>query len=218
LKIHTTHKSDFRPHHFTVPANVRIILASQSPRRRQLLEQLGLSFEVMVLKDLPEAYPPEMPVTEIPEFLASQKADAYAELLSQGNTIVITADTIVALNKQVLGKPANRQEAIDMLQLLSGKIHKVITGVAISSKDNQITFAAHTNVWFKQLSTEEIEYYVDHYQPYDKAGAYGIQEWIGMIGIEKVEGSYYNVVGLPVQKLYTELMSFIDNNIPDSST
>lgn len=214
MKIQPTHSTATDPHHLTVPNGIRIILASQSPRRRQLLEQLGLPFEVLVLKDLTEEYPPEMPVADIPVFLASQKADAYTHELTN-NTIVITADTIVALENQVLGKPGNRQQAIDMLLLLSGKSHKVITGVAIRNKRNQVTFSVHTNVWFKSLSVQEIEYYVDHFQPYDKAGAYGIQEWIGMIGVEKVEGSYYNVVGLPVQKLYSELMNFIDNEIID---
>lgn len=188
--------------------NHKIILASQSPRRNELLSQLQLAFEVVLKEEVDEVFPDDMEALKVPVYLAQQKAVPYHEDLKKEPTIVITADTIVLCDEQILGKPADRKEAVKMLQMLSGKEHEVITGVALTSADKQKTFTVSTKVFFKQLSIQEIDFYIDNYQPFDKAGAYGIQEWIGMIGIERIEGSYFNVVGLPVQKLYTELNEF----------
>ena len=186
----------------------KVILASNSPRRKELLKNINIPFEVKV-KDTPdETYPNNLTKTEIPEFLAIKKASFYNDETEQPGTILITADTIVYCKNRVLGKPENYEEAYDMLKLLSGKEHEVITGVAITSKEKQIVFNSVTRVFFKELTNNEIDYYIRTFKPYDKAGAYGIQEWIGMIGIEKIDGSYYNVVGLPVQKLYSELMRY----------
>ncbi|MFT3739717.1 MAG: Maf-like protein [Breznakibacter sp.] len=186
----------------------RIILASQSPRRQQLLAELGLHFDVLVKPGIDESFPPHLPVEEIPVYLARHKAMAYHDELAAPKTVVITADTIVAVDHHILGKPANRAEAAEMMQLMSNRSHLVVTGVAVTSASKQVSFHATTQVWFKQLASAEIDYYIDHYRPYDKAGGYGIQEWIGLVGIEKVEGSYFNVVGLPVQRLYEELRRF----------
>ncbi|TAJ15785.1 septum formation protein Maf [Marinilabiliaceae bacterium JC017] len=185
-----------------------IVLASQSPRRQQLLNDLGIEFEVLVKPEIEESFPDSLPMTEIPIYLAKHKATAYQEELTHDNILVITADTIVCCDNKVLGKPADYNQAIEMLQNLSGKAHEVITGVAITTQQKQHTFYASTKVFFKDLTPQEIEYYVTNYKPYDKAGAYGIQEWIGLTAIEKIEGSYFNVMGLPVQKLYTELLNF----------
>ena len=186
----------------------KVILASNSPRRKELLKNINIPFEVKV-KDTPdETYPNNLTKTEIPEFLAIKKASFYNDETEQPGTILITADTIVYCKNRVLGKPENYEEAYDMLKLLSGKEHEVITGVAITSKEKQIVFNSVTRVFFKELTNNEIDYYIQTFKPYDKAGAYGIQEWIGMVGIEKIDGSYYNVVGLPVQKLYSELMRY----------
>ncbi len=186
----------------------KIILASNSPRRKELLENLNIPFEVKV-KDTPdETYPDTLSKIEIPEYLAIKKASFYRDETEQPDTILITADTIVHCDNRVLGKPEDYNEAFEMLKLLSGKAHEVITGVAITSKEKQTVFNSVTKVFFKELTNDEIDYYINAFQPYDKAGAYGIQEWIGMVGIEKIEGSYYNVVGLPVQKLYSELMKY----------
>jgi septum formation protein len=179
-----------------------ILLASNSPRRKELLAGLGLKFEVRV-KEVHEDFPEHLQREQVAEYLASHKADAYTEDLQ--NEVLITADTIVCLGERILNKPANDSEAFDMLRALSGTHHEVITGVCILTKNSKTVFHDVTKVYFKELSTEEILYYIDHYEPFDKAGAYGIQEWIGKIGIEKIEGSYFNVVGLPVQKLYTYL-------------
>jgi len=186
----------------------KVILASNSPRRKELLKNINIPFEIKV-KDTPdETYPNNLTKTEIPEFLAIKKASFYNDETEQPGTILITADTIVYCKNRVLGKPENYEEAYDMLKLLSGKEHEVITGVAITSKEKQIVFNSVTRVFFKELTNNEINYYIRTFKPYDKAGAYGIQEWIGMVGIEKIDGSYYNVVGLPVQKLYSELMRY----------
>lgn len=179
-----------------------ILLASNSPRRKELLSGLGLQFEVRV-KDVHEDFPANLLREQVAEFLASHKADAYVDELQ--NEILITADTIVCLGERILNKPADASEAFAMLRALSGTHHEVITGVCILTKNSKTIFHDVTKVYFKKLSDEEINYYIEHYQPFDKAGAYGIQEWIGKIGIEKIEGSYFNVVGLPVQKLYTYL-------------
>jgi septum formation protein len=186
----------------------KIILASNSPRRKELLENINIPFEVKVKDIFDETYPDTLTKIEIPEFLAIKKASFYQEEINQPNTLLITADTIVFCDNRILGKPENYNEASNMLKLLSGKVHEVITGVAITTKDKQVVFNSITKVFFKELNDDEIDYYIQTFQPYDKAGAYGIQEWIGMIGIEKIEGSYYNVVGLPIQKLYSELLKY----------
>ncbi len=183
---------------------MRLILSSNSPRRRQLLAGLGLPFEVRVLPDIDESYPDDLAVDDIPVFIAREKAQAYLPLI-QPDELVITADTVVVLDNRILGKPADAQEAAEMLRDLSGRTHRVITGVCITGKDVQRAFAVVSNVTFKQLEEKEITYYVEHYKPFDKAGAYGIQEWIGYIGVTGLEGSYFNVMGLPVQRIYEEL-------------
>lgn len=183
-----------------------IILASKSPRRQQLLKDLGLEFSVEVT-DADETYPPGLSMEEIPVFLAELKAKAFSRELVE-NELLITADTIVWLNGEVLGKPADKDEAIQMLRKLSNNEHQVVTGVCLKSNSRQCSFFAVSNVAFKELTDDEINYYIDRYKPYDKAGAYGIQEWIGYIGITHIEGSFFNVMGLPIQKLYTELLKF----------
>lgn len=185
----------------------RIILASGSPRRQELLKGLGLAFEVTV-PDVKESYPASLRHHEIAVYLSQLKAGAFKEELMCGNCLVITADTIVWLDNRVLAKPKDRWEALNMLRQLSGKAHDVITGVTLRSQSSSSSFFSDTRVYFRHLTDTEIEHYVDVYQPYDKAGAYGIQEWIGYIGIERIEGCYFNVVGLPVQKLYAELLKF----------
>ena len=184
----------------------QIILASKSPRRQQLLSDLGVEFKV-ISYDVEEVYPSDISVDEIPEYLAKLKAEPFRNEIND-STLVITSDTVVCIGDQVLGKPANRNEAVEMLQLLSGKVHQVSTGVCLYSKTKELSFSVSTNVWFKNLSNEEIEFYIENYRPYDKAGAYGIQEWIGFIAIEKIEGSYFNVMGLPVHQLYEALKNF----------
>ena len=183
---------------------MRLILSSNSPRRRQLLAGLGLPFEVRVLPDIDESYPDDLAVYDIPVFIAREKAQAYLPLI-QPDELVITADTVVVLDNRILGKPVDAQEAAEMLRDLSGRTHRVITGVCITGKNVQRAFAVVSNVTFKQLEEKEITYYVEHYKPFDKAGAYGIQEWIGYIGVTGLHGSYFNVMGLPVQRIYEEL-------------
>ena len=185
----------------------QIILASKSPRRSQLLKELGLGFTIES-KSTEEIYPEGLGNLQIATYLSELKAVPFKEKIKNTNKLVITADTIVCVGKNVLGKPNDRAEAIAMLEKLSGKSHQVISGVTIMDANKSRSFAVSTEVFFKTLATTEIEFYVDHFKPFDKAGAYGIQEWIGMTGIEKIEGSYFNVVGLPVQRLYTELMAF----------
>lgn len=181
-----------------------LLLASNSPRRKELLASLGLMFKVKV-KDVHEDFPGHLQRAEVAEYLAAHKAEAYRDDLQ--DEALITADTIVCLGDRILNKPADYAEAFEMLQALSGKGHEVITGVCLITKNQKSIFHDTTSVYFKTLSEAEIDYYITHYKPYDKAGAYGIQEWIGMIGIERIEGSYFNVVGLPVQKLYIQLQS-----------
>ena len=181
-----------------------IILASNSPRRRELLQKTGLPFSVKVIDGINECYPQELDVAEIPQFISRTKAEAYNTSITD-NQLVITADTIVALDKQVLGKPHSRKEAINMLESLSGRTHLVITGVTVMTKRNIHTFASESRVTFAQLQPDEIQWYIDTFKPFDKAGSYGIQEWIGMIGISHIEGSFFNVMGLPVHKLYNFL-------------
>ena len=182
----------------------RIILASNSPRRKELLGGLGIDYEVKVLPGIDESYPDSLKGEEIPVYIASEKAAAYRAVM-QEDDLIITADTIVSLDGEVLGKPRDAADAARMLRLLSGKTHQVITGVCITTQAFQKSFAAVTEVTFDTLSEEEIDYYVSKYAPMDKAGSYGIQEWIGFIGVTGMKGSYFNVMGLPVQRLYREL-------------
>jgi septum formation protein len=184
-------------------SNYNIILASGSPRRQQFLRDLDIPFTIQ-LKEVDEIYPQHLQSNEITEYLADLKANAFSEL--NENDLLITSDTIVWLDNKALGKPKDSEDAFDMLSQLSGKKHQVITSVSIKGKNFQKMISDTTDVYFKKLSTEEINYYINTYQPFDKAGSYGIQEWIGFIGIESIKGSYFNVMGLPVQKLYKELM------------
>jgi septum formation protein len=174
------------------------------------MQQLGLQFTVQLSGEIDELYPPELQREEIPLFLARLKSDAFFHAVAvPDDTIVITADTIVWINEQVLGKPSGRQEAIDMLKILSGNMHQVYTGVYLATNSKKHAFFDESKVYFRPLTIDEISFYVDRCQPYDKAGAYGIQEWIGYVGIEKIDGSHYNVMGLPIQKLYCELCDFL---------
>jgi septum formation protein len=173
-----------------------------------LLDGLNLSFEIKV-KNVKEIYPEDMDYNQVPLFLSELKAKAFDRAKLAPREIVITADTIVVLADRIIGKPKSKADAIDILQSLSGNKHKVITGVCLTSKDKQRTFSAESMVYFRHLKLEDIEYYVEEYNPMDKAGAYGIQEWIGYVGIERIEGSFYNVMGLPTQLLYEELLAFV---------
>ena len=184
-----------------------IVLASNSPRRRDLLAGLGIEFEVRVLPGIEESYPDSLPAHEIPLYIAAEKAEANRKEMRQGD-LVITADTVVVCEGKALGKPADAAEARAMLELLSGKTHQVVTGVCLMSAERQRTFAVTTDVTFKELTADETEYYIQTYRPYDKAGAYGIQEWIGYIGVTGISGSFFNVMGLPVQRVYSELLLF----------
>ncbi len=185
--------------------NHRIILASGSPRRQQFLKELDVDFEIQ-LKDIEEIYPEHLQAEEITNFLAKLKASAFENDLQQ-NDILITSDTIVWLNKKALGKPKDYDDAFEMITEMSGKTHKVITSVCIKTTEKEVVFYDETLVTFANLSSDEIKYYLNNYKPYDKAGSYGIQEWIGLVAIEKIEGSYANVVGLPTHRLYTELLN-----------
>jgi septum formation protein len=187
--------------------DLQLILASASPRRQYLLKELGLDFEILI-PQVKENYPPGMSPDQIAVFLAELKAGSFPPSLFHENTIVITADTIVSIEDGILGKPKNYGEAVCMLEKLSGRKHDVITAVCLTSKSRQKTFHVLSSVYFKNLTREEIDYYIDNFQPFDKAGGYGVQEWIGYIGISKIEGSYFNVMGLPVKELYEELLTF----------
>lgn len=191
----------------------RIILASNSPRRRELLAGLGLEFEVRVLQGIDESYPATMPALETAEYIAAKKAAAYQSQMAD-DELIITADTVVIVGDEVLGKPADADEARSMLLKLSGRTHQVVTGVCLTTRQQSSHFSVRTDVTFKSLTDDEITYYIEKYKPYDKAGAYGIQEWIGYIGCTGLHGSYYNVMGLPVQRIYTELQSFIRQRSP----
>ena len=184
-----------------------IILASNSPRRRELLAGLGLDFEVKVLPDIAESYPDNLPVAGVAGFIAREKAAPYRALIGESD-LVITADTVVIVDEEVLGKPKDAEDARRMLQLISGRTHQVVTGVCLLTGDMEHSFSVTTDVTFKQLSDDEIAYYIEHYKPFDKAGAYGIQEWIGYVGVTSISGSYFNVMGLPVQRLWEELKKF----------
>lgn len=189
--------------------NHKFILGSQSPRRRELLAGLDISFTVEPIQGDPEIYDPAMPREEVPEFLARHKSSGYPRPLEK-DEVLITADTLVYLGDTLLGKPVDRAEACAMLRALSGRTHSVLTGVAIRTADRISSFTSTTEVAFKELADAEIEYYVDTYKPFDKAGSYGVQEWIGYVGITRIEGSYFNVMGLPVQRLYTELLRILE--------
>lgn len=186
-----------------------LILASQSPRRQSLMNGMDLNYEIKV-KRIKEEYPADLHYEKVPEYLAQQKAKACNLEKLRKHDIYITADTIVVLDGEIIGKPKNKTQAKKYLKSLSGKMHKVITGVCLTSLEKQVSFSSISDVYFKKLNSEDIDYYIDEYQPFDKAGSYGIQEWIGYIGIEKIEGSFYNVMGLPTQLLYEELLSFIE--------
>ena len=193
----------------------KIILASNSPRRRELLAGLGLSFEVRVLQGIDESYPVTLPALETAEYIASKKAAAYQQQMA-ADELIITADTVVIVNDEVLGKPADAGEARAMLHKLSDRSHQVVTGVCLTTLEQSVRFSVTTEVAFKRLTDAEIDYYIKKYQPFDKAGAYGIQEWIGYIGCTGLRGSYYNVMGLPVQRIYTELQRFTrQRSLPD---
>ena len=181
-----------------------IILASNSPRRRELLAGLGVTFEVRTLPGVDESYPDSLKGEDIPLYISREKAAAYRELMAD-DELVITADTIVWLDGRVLGKPKDEADACRMLRALSGRVHEVMTGVTLTTRFLQRSFAVTSRVEFATLTEEEIDYYVEHYRPLDKAGAYGVQEWIGFIGVRSLDGSYFNVMGLPVQRLYQEL-------------
>lgn len=182
----------------------KIVLASNSPRRRELLSGLNLEYTVRVLPDINESYPDTLKGEEIPMYISREKAEAYRNSMAE-DELIITADTVVCINEKVLGKPRTQEEAKEMLRELSGKTHQVITGVCLMTCGLQRTFSATTQVTFDVLTEDEIEFYVEKFRPLDKAGAYGVQEWIGFVGVSRLEGSYFNVMGLPVQRLYQEL-------------
>ncbi len=187
----------------------RLVLASNSPRRKELLRGLGIDFEVRLIRDIDESFPATLPVSDVAVHISKAKATAYLDTMAE-NEVVLTADTVVVCDGQILGKPQDAEDARRMLGLLSGKSHEVITGVTLSTRQWQRSFAVTTVVWFKELTADEIDFYVDSYRPFDKAGAYGIQEWIGYIGVQRIEGSYFNVMGLPVQRIYEELKGYFD--------
>lgn len=186
----------------------RILLASKSPRRRELLKGCGLEFEIAEGRDAEESFPANMPLGEVAEYLSKIKSEAYVDTLTEGD-ILITADTVVIAAEEILGKPKDREDAVRMLRLLSGSSHEVVTGVTLRTLDKERSFSCRSVVRFREMSDGEIEYYIDTYHPYDKAGAYGIQEWIGYVAISGIEGSFYNVMGLPVQMLWVELEKFV---------
>lgn len=185
-----------------------ITLASKSPRRHDLLHKAGIPFSIGGDRDIPETIPQNTKIDDVALFLARQKADAWKDIWQKAGQLVITADTIVAIDNQILGKPENREHAIGMLTNLSGRSHRVITGVVARDAQKEAAFTDITTVHFKPLDIEQIHYYIENYQPFDKAGAYGIQEWIGVTGIERIEGCYFNVMGLPVPRLIDELKNF----------
>lgn len=183
---------------------MKIILASASPRRKELLAGLDIDFEVRLLPGIDESYPANLPTSKIAEYIACEKAAAYNGEIGD-DEVLLTADTIVVVDDKVLGKPIDADDARRMLGMISGKTHQVITGVCLSTREKTHSFSVETDVTFKILESDEIDYYIENYKPFDKAGAYGIQEWIGFIGVESIKGSYFNVMGLPVQRIYKEL-------------
>lgn len=184
-----------------------VVLGSNSPRRRELLAGLDIDFEVRVVPGIDESYPETLPLEEVPVYIARKKAEAYLPTLPS-DELVITADTVVIIGSEILGKPEGREDAIAMLRKLSGRTHEVVTGVCLTTKEKTVAFSASSTVRFAPLDEEEIIYYVDKYHPFDKAGSYGIQEWIGYVAVEAINGSFYNVMGLPVRLLYQELKKF----------
>lgn len=185
-----------------------LILASQSPRRQQLLSEVGLKYELSPRFECEEIFPNDLPASEVAEYLSRLKSEAYPQVLADGD-ILLTADTVVVAEERILGKPTDKDDAFAMLRMLSGREHEVITGVTLRSTKQTKSFSAHSKVRFRQLSDEEIAYYIETYSPMDKAGSYGIQEWIGYVGIEGIEGSFFNVMGLPIQRVWCELEKFI---------
>ncbi len=184
-----------------------IILASNSPRRRELLRGLDLAFNVRVLPDIAENFPETIEPKDVAEYISKVKANAYLDTITE-KELVLTADTVVIIDREILGKPHDAEQAKAMLHKISGRKHQVVTGVCLTTKERQHSFSVSTDVTFKELSDAEINYYVETYEPFDKAGAYGIQEWIGYVGVTSLEGSYFNVMGLPVQRIWTELNKF----------
>ena len=187
-----------------------LILASASPRRRQLLSECGLTFTLADKFECDETFDTSMPCNQVAEYLSTLKSNAYPKSL-EANDILLTADTVVIADNRILGKPADRAEAVAMLTMLSGKSHSVITGVTIRTAERTHSFSVESIVNFREITAEEIDYYIDTYKPFDKAGAYGIQEWIGYVAIESIEGSFFNVMGLPVQRLYVELSKIAES-------
>ena len=185
-----------------------LILSSNSPRRQELLQGLGIPFKVFVIDGIDESYPANIPSENVAEYIAVKKAAPYAENIKGTDNVVLTADTVVVCFGEILGKPSDEQDAYRMLRMLSGKTHYVYTGVCITAEGKQKHFSVRTDVTFRELTDDEIWHYIHEYKPFDKAGAYGIQEWIGYVGITGINGSYYNVMGLPVQRIYKELASF----------
>lgn len=185
----------------------QLILASQSPRRKDLLEGLGIPFCVRVIEGIDESFPEDLPIEDIPVYISKQKASVYAKCITE-DEVVLTADTVVVCQGQVLGKPKDEDDARRMLNLLSGRTHEVITGVTVKTREEEKSFSVVTEVQFKSLTPQEIDFYIRRFKPFDKAGAYGIQEWIGYIGVISIHGSYFNVMGLPVQRIYEELKTF----------
>ena len=190
-----------------VARDYHIILASNSPRRKELLAGIDVNFDVRVIRDIDESYPASLPTKDIAEYISRKKATVYRQQMAS-DELIITADTIVVLDSDVMGKPHDEADASRMLHELSGRTHQVITGVTLTTIDRQRSFSVETDVTFKSLTDEEINYYIQHYKPFDKAGAYGIQEWIGHIGVTALKGSYFNVMGLPVQRIYEALRQF----------
>ena len=184
-----------------------ILLASKSPRRQNLLKELGINFNIITNIETNETYPNNINIFDIPEYLAKKKAKSYNKIINNNN-LLITADTIVILNNKIINKPTDKKNAQEILQKISGNVHTVVTGVCLTSVEKQICFSEKSQVFFEELTNDEINYYINKYKPMDKAGAYGIQEWIGYIGIKKIEGSFYNIMGLPIQKLYEKLKKF----------
>ena len=185
----------------------KIILASKSPRRREILALLHKPFTVVTIDGIDESYPDNLEPEKVSEYISKKKAEAFLQKIGN-DEMIITADTVVICDGQILGKPTDEKEAMEMLRLLSGKTHKVTTGVTVATKEKRISFTSETLVSFAKITDDEIRYYVDTFHPFDKAGAYGIQEWIGAIAVAKIDGSFYNVMGLPVHRLYQELKKF----------
>ncbi len=185
----------------------KILLASNSPRREELLRGIDIDFEIKVLPNIDESFPSDLPTEEVAEFVALKKANSYINNLKK-DELMITADTVVVLEDKIYGKPTNKEEAKDMLHSLSGKTHRVISGVCLTSTTKQTSFSVASDVEFSSLSNKEIEYYINRYAPFNKAGSYGVQEWIGYIGVKHINGSYFNIMGLPIQRLYRELIRF----------